>query len=134
MSDAGKIHTLVDHFFRHESGRLTAVLTRVFGLKNIELVDDVVQSALVQALETWKIQGVPEDPAAWVYRVARNRALDVIRRQSTADRLLPEWASFHESTAQPREFDRMFLTTEIADSQLRMIFTCCHPDLPQESQ
>jgi RNA polymerase sigma-70 factor (ECF subfamily) len=56
MADAVNVSSLVDHLFRHESGKLMAVLTRVFGLNNLELVEDVVQSALVQALETWKIQ------------------------------------------------------------------------------
>ena len=133
MSDAVNIPSLVDHFFRHESGKLMAVLTRVFGLSNLELVEDVVQSALVQALETWKIQGVPESPSAWIYRVARNRALDVIRHREVVDRLGSEWAAIQRFGGET-PIDRLFLSTEIADSQLRMIFTCCHPDLPEESQ
>jgi RNA polymerase sigma-70 factor (ECF subfamily) len=133
MTDAANIHSLVDHFFRHESGRLTAVLTRVFGLQNLALVDDVVQAALLQALESWKIHGVPQDPSAWMYRVAKNKALDLIRRRQTADRLGPELAVQYEN-AQPAAFDQLFLSSEIADSQLRMIFTCCDPQLPQESQ
>src|SRR5580765_2106742 len=126
MSGAASIDQLVDHFFRHQSGNLVAVLTRVFGLHNLELVEDVVQSALMQALEAWKIQGVPEDPAAWMYRVARNKVLDVIRHRDVADRLNPEWMTLRETTSRPEEFDRIFLPNEIADSQLRMIFTCCH--------
>src|SRR5262245_31548211 len=134
MSDALHIHSLVDHFFRHQSGRLVAVLTRVFGLHNLELVEDVVQGALLQALETWKIHGVPEDPAAWMYRVARNKALDLIRHRQLADRLNPEWRSLQARESEHPELDRLFLSNEIADSQLRMIFTCCHPELPEESQ
>src|SRR5215468_184270 len=134
MTDAVHIHSLVDHFFRHQSGRLVAVLTRVFGLQNLELVEDVVQGALVQALETWKIHGVPEDPAAWMYRVARNKALDLIRHRQLADRLNPEWRGLQTGKSEPVELDRLFLSNEIADSQLRMIFTCCHPELPEESQ
>jgi len=133
MSDA-HIHDLVDHFFRHQSAKLAAVLTRVFGLQNLELVEDVVQSALVEALEVWKIRGVPENPAAWMYRVARNKALDVIRRQQVADRFGPEWVLWRETTSGPAQIDRLFLANEIADSQLRMIFACCHPQLPEESQ
>jgi len=60
---------LVEHFFRHESGRLVAVLTRSLGMRRLALVEDVVQAALVQALETWSRRGVPEDPAAYVKRV-----------------------------------------------------------------
>lgn len=133
MSDAGNIPSLVDHFFRHESGRLMAVLTRVFGLHSFELVEDVVQGALLQALEVWKFQGVPDDPAAWIYRVARNKALDVIRHRSVVEKLTPEWISLR-GTSNSDPMDRLFLSSEIADSQLRMIFVCCHPELPEESR
>src|SRR5262249_10614282 len=62
---------LVEHFFRHEFGRLCAVLTRSLGVRRLALVEDVVQVAVVQALETWSRRGVPEDPAGWLYRPAR---------------------------------------------------------------
>src|SRR5258708_37460475 len=74
---------LVEHFFRHESGRLVAVLTRSLGVRRLELVEDVVQAALVQALQTWSRRGVPEDPAGWLYRTARNLAIDALRRGRT---------------------------------------------------
>src|SRR5262245_49886897 len=134
MSDAASIHSLVDHFFRHQSGKLVAVLTRFFGLHNLELVEDVVQAALVQALEAWKIHGVPQDPAAWMYRVARNKALDIVRRRQVSDRLNPEWTRLICGDEGSDPLSRFFLSHEIADSQLRMIFTCCHPQLPEESQ
>jgi RNA polymerase sigma-70 factor (ECF subfamily) len=70
---------LVEHFFRHEFGRLGAVLTRSLGVRRLDLVDDVVQAALVQALETWSRLGVPEEPAGWLYRTARNLAIDALR-------------------------------------------------------
>ena len=63
---------LVEHFFRHEFGRLGAVLTRSLGVRRLDLVEDVVQAALVQALQTWSRRGVPEDPAGWLYRAARD--------------------------------------------------------------
>ncbi len=74
---------LVEHFFRHEFGRLCAVLTRSLGVRRLDLVEDVVQSALVQALETWSRRGAPEDPAGWLYRTARNLAIDALRRERT---------------------------------------------------
>src|SRR5215831_10740048 len=74
---------LVEHFFRHEFGRLVAVLTRSLGVRRLELVEDVVQAALVQALETWSRRGVPEEPAGWLYRTARNLAIDALRRERT---------------------------------------------------
>ncbi len=84
--------TLVEHFFRHEFGRLVAVLTRSLGVRRLELVEDVVQAALVQALETWSRRGVPEDPAGWLYRTARNLAIDALRRERTHAQALPRLA------------------------------------------
>ena len=80
---------LVEHFFRHESGRLVALLTRSMGVGRIDLVEDVVQASLMQALETWARQGIPDDPAAWLYRAARNRAIDALRRERTQARVFP---------------------------------------------
>src|SRR6185295_3014936 len=83
---------LVEHFFRHESGRLVAVLTRSLGVRRLELVEDVVQAALVQALETWARRGVPDDPAGWLYRTARNLAIDALRRERIHAEALPRLA------------------------------------------
>src|SRR5881227_303687 len=80
---------LVEHFFRHEFGRLVAVLVRSLGVRRLDLVEDVVQAALVQALETWSRRGVPEDPAGWLYRTARNLAIDALRRERTHAQALP---------------------------------------------
>src|SRR4029079_13423319 len=75
--------SLVEHFFRHESGRLCALLTRSLGVRRLDRVGDVVQAALVQALESWSRRGVPEDPAGWLYRTARNLSIDALRRERT---------------------------------------------------
>ncbi len=83
---------LVEHFFRHEFGRLVAVLTRSLGVRRLALVEDVVQAALVRALETWSRRGVPEDPAGWLYRTARNLAIDALRRERTHAQALPRLA------------------------------------------
>src|SRR5262245_36086872 len=83
---------LVEHFFRHEFGRLVAVLTRSLGVRRLDLIDDVVQAALVQALETWSRRGVPEEPAGWLYRTARNLAIDALRRERTHAQALPHLA------------------------------------------
>jgi predicted RNA polymerase sigma factor len=83
---------LSEHLFRRESGRLVAALTRIFGIHNLTLAEDVVQDAFCRAIEIWKIRGVPDDPAAWLMTVARNRALDVVRRERTARTFAPELA------------------------------------------
>ena len=90
---------LVEHFFRHEFGRLCAVLTRSLGVRRLDLVEDVVQAALVQALETWSRRGVPEDPAGWLYRTARNLAIDALRRERTHAQALPRVAEDAELQA-----------------------------------
>jgi RNA polymerase sigma factor (sigma-70 family) len=132
VSDAG-VHRLVDGFFRHESGRLVAALTRVFGVRNLELAEDVVQASLIEALETWSVAGVPDNPSGWLYRVARNRGLDALRREGNALRLAPEVAATHGDDA-GAALTEVLLPGEIPDAQLRMMFACCHPGLPPRSR
>jgi RNA polymerase sigma-70 factor (ECF subfamily) len=122
---------LVEHFFRHEAGRLVSVLTRIFGWRHFDLVEDMVQATLLDALEAWRVQ-VPDNPSGWVHRVARNKILDALRRDQTGQRVIGEWAATRPSLDEG--LDELFLDSEIADSQLRMIFACCHPHLPRENQ
>src|SRR5271157_5998944 len=88
---------LEDHLFRRESGRMVATLTRIFGIHNLALAEDVVQDAFCRALEVWKFRGVPENPAAWLMATAKNRALDVLRRERTARTFAPELGRLLES-------------------------------------
>ncbi len=121
-------HRLVDHFFRHEYARLVATLTGKFGVENWDLVEDVVQSALQRALSTWSRRGIPANPAGWLHRVASNLAIDSLRRdQRQAD--LP---ADLEPASEDAGFDRV--ETVMQDHLLRMIFYCCAPSVPQESQ
>jgi RNA polymerase sigma factor (sigma-70 family) len=124
--------SLVDHFFRHEHGKLVAALSRVFGLNRLDLVEDVVQSALLEALHSWKLRGAPREPGAWIYRVARNKALDALRRERTAARLAPDVG--RSEVAEAERLDDALLDSRIRDSQLRMIFACCHPQLSPDVQ
>jgi len=126
---------LSEHLFRRESGRLVAALTRIFGVHNLTLAEDVVQDAFCRALEVWKVRGVPDNPSAWLMAVARNRALDVVRRERTARTFAPELARVLESewTLVPAVNEAFGLST-IRDEQLRMMFSCCHPRLPEETQ
>ncbi|MEW6639429.1 MAG: DUF6596 domain-containing protein [Pseudomonadota bacterium] len=114
---------------------MTAALTRIFGVHNLPLVEDVVQDAFCRALEVWNSRGTPDDPAAWLMATARNRALDLLRRQRTASRFAPELGRLLESewTVAP-VVDELFAADAIQDSQLRMMFSCCHPALSQEAQ
>src|SRR5687768_308837 len=120
--------SLVDHLFRHQSAKIVATLTRVFGSRHLDLAEDVVQDALLKALQQWPFNGVPENPAAWLMLVARNRALDLLRRDvslaSKAEQL--ELALPH--LALPTTSDGEM------DDQLALILMCCHPELPVEHQ
>ena len=88
---------LDEHLFRRESGRLVAALTRIFGVHNLALAEDVVQDAFCRALEVWKVRGVPDNPSAWLMATAKNRALDVVRRERTARTFAPEMGRLLET-------------------------------------
>jgi RNA polymerase sigma factor (sigma-70 family) len=126
---------LEEHLFRREAGRITAALTRLFGMHNLALAEDVVQDAFCRALEVWKFRGVPENPAAWLMATAKNRALDVLRRERTARNYAPELGRLLESewTLVPA-IQEVFSPGAIRDDELRMMFSCCHPRLAEESQ
>src|SRR5215470_5379752 len=124
-----------DHLFRRESGRMVAALTRIFGVHNLALAEDVVQDAFCRALEVWRIRGVPDNPSAWLMMTARNRALDVLRRQRTANTFAPELGRLLDSewTLAP-VVDEILAADAIHDSMLRMMFSCCHPRLSEAAQ
>src|ERR1700689_1822236 len=86
-----------EHLFRREAGRMAATLTRIFGIHNLALAEDAVQDAFCRALEVWKFSGMPENPSAWLMATAKNRALDVVRRQRTARTFAPELGRLLES-------------------------------------
>jgi RNA polymerase sigma factor (sigma-70 family) len=129
------INQLVDHLFRHESGKMIAVLSRLLGLQNLETAQDIVQDVLLQAMNSWRYNTVPDKPAAWLHRAARNKAIDFLRREKKFRELCPDYAYLLQSewTLFPTVHD-MFLEPEIQDSQLRMMFACCHPAILPESQ
>jgi RNA polymerase sigma-70 factor (ECF subfamily) len=132
---AAEISRLAEHLFRHEAGKLISVLTGILGLQRLELAEDVVQEALVRALQTWPYYGIPKNPAAWLTQTAKNLALDMIRREKLfADKqpqiivFIEQWADQCDPGESPA-FDN-----EIKDGRLRLMFACCHPLIPQESQ
>ena len=126
---------LSDHLFRREAGRMVATLTRVFGVHNLALAEDVVQDAFCRALEVWKFRGMPENPSAWLLATAKNRALDILRRQRTARTFAPDLGRLLDSewTLAPA-VEELFAANAIKDDLLRMMFSCCHPRLSEEAQ
>lgn len=134
-SPSKDVQTLIDHLFRLEAGRMVAILTRLFGIHNLELAEDVLQDTLHQALKDWSLGSIPDNPSGWLMVVAKRKAINAIKRErflrsfaTDMDALLKsEWTAAYT-------MDQVFLEDEIKDSQLRMIFTCCHPSLPMEGQ
>ncbi len=131
------IDNTLNHLFRQESGKMVAVLIKIFGTENIELAEDVVQDALVRALETWKFKGIPDNPRAWLYRTAKNRAIDIVRRNKHS-RLIdfsdPQKQLLTSSYTLETTMNDYWKEDHIKDDFLGMMYACCHPDISQENQ
>src|SRR6187455_534305 len=126
-----KASRIAEDFFRHESARLVGTLTARLGTHRLELAEDVVQEALVRALQTWPYRGVPDNPAAWLTQTAKNIALDHLRREQRWKEKEDGIAMAHErwlsAPATVGDNDGTF-----ADDTLRMMFVCFHPELSTE--
>ena len=133
MQESAGVSQLVEHLFRHESGKMVATLTGIFGIEHLNLAEDVVQEALARALQTWPYRGIPENPAAWIMRASRNLALDVVRREKVFRAKEPEIARLMGRDGSAPDA-AIFSEHEIADDRLRMMFVCCHPVIPPEAQ
>jgi predicted RNA polymerase sigma factor len=122
-------------FFRRESARLVAALTRIFGVENLALAEDIAQETLANAFEAWSYQGVPAHHTALLLAAAKNRVLDVFRRERTAQKFAPDLRHFIESewTLRPK-VEEFFLPDALTDDELRMMFSCCHPRLDEDVQ
>src|SRR6266480_3221562 len=128
------VSQLVEHLFRHESAKMVATLTRIFGIEHLNLAEDVVQEALGRALQTWPYRGIPENPSAWIMRASRNLALDVIRREKVFRGKETEIARLIEAGGSSAPQAVSFSENEIVDDRLRMMFVCSHPVIPPEAQ
>ena len=129
------MHPLVDHLFRHDYGRLVAVLSRRVGMHSIESVEDAVQSAMLAAVTAWTAGGIPDNPTGWLYRVAFNHLMGTRRQAARRDQLL----EVHHPTDDAARFevpedDAIVLSGELQDSLLRMLFLCCDASIPENSQ
>jgi RNA polymerase sigma factor (sigma-70 family) len=120
---------LVEDLFRNEHAHLIAALTRTLGTSNLALAEDVVQDALVRAMHAWRF-GPPRDPKAWIVRAARNRAIDIIRRERRGASLLPELANMAEVSD---TIDAALAPEADRGNQLAMMFAVCDPALTPET-
>lgn len=136
-SSVEPVKQLTDHLFRNESKKMVSVLTKIFGTENLQTAEDVVQDTLLQAMQIWKLKGVPDNPSAWLFRVAKNKAIDIIRRNK------------HSVQFDFSDNEKILLTSEytiaatmdnfwkeeiIRDDLLRMMFACSHPGISKENQ
>jgi RNA polymerase sigma factor (sigma-70 family) len=123
----------VEHFFRHETGRLHGALIRLVGVANLTLAEDVAQEALLRAMHTWSMGGVPANPSAWITRVAMNLAKDALRHKRMSASKEPAIITHIEQTfATPAV--ALEGAHEIRDDALRLLFVCCHPSLTADAQ
>jgi len=111
---------------------MVAHLTRLFGPAHLELAEETVQEAMLRALQTWPYQGVPENAGAWLFRVAHNIAIDAVRRNRTlGEKTGAVIAELSHSASAP---DDPYLEDQLRDDELRMIFMCCHPEIPRAAR
>ncbi|MBU2920258.1 sigma-70 family RNA polymerase sigma factor [Winogradskyella psychrotolerans] len=115
---------LIDHLFRHHSGKMVSVLTRIFGLQHLDIIEDAVQDTFIKASLSWRKEQ-PKYPEAWLTKAAKNRVLDIFRTIKAQKNNSLHITQGTDAIA----INELFLDAEIEDAQLRMIFTACHPKL-----
>ena len=123
---------LIPHLFRTEFRKITAVLCKVFGIAHIEVAEDIASETFLAALETWSYNGIPDNPTAWLYTVAKNKARNYFRRdQLFEQKIVPE---LKQSPTPKTEIEIDLSDKNITDSQLQMLFAICHPSISAEAQ
>ena len=123
---------LIPHLFRTEYGKLTTVLCKLFGMEHLEVAEDLASETFLAALETWTYKGVPDNPTAWLYAVAKNKARNHVNRDKLyAQKILPQ---VKQSPDKIEQLELDLSDRNISDAQLQMLFAVCHPSIPQEAQ
>jgi RNA polymerase sigma-70 factor, ECF subfamily len=124
---------LLEHLFRHQVGRVVAHLARVLGPARLDLAEESMQEAMLRALQAWPYQGIPENPAGWLFRVAHNAAIDSLRRGRFLERngalVLAELTRGLSIVSGDPGFEE-----QLRDDELRMIFMCCHPEIARDAR
>lgn len=129
----GQVHSLVEHLFRHQAGRIVAALTRAMGTRYLALAEEATQEALIRAMQTWPFRGIPAEPSAWLHTSARNHARDQIRRGANWSAKEPaiQWfleGRFLEAPGNPAVWEPRI------DDTLAMMLLCCHPEIPPDAR
>jgi len=123
---------LIPHLFRTEFRKIAAVLCKFFGIDNLELAEDIASETFLSALENWPYKGIPENPVAWLYTVAKNKAKNHLQRDQLFAEKISKQINYGSSQNEEMEID--LSEKNITDSQLQMLFALCHPSIPIESQ
>ena len=131
QQDVGSVGRLVDHLFRTEAGKIISLLTGIFGLKQMHWAEDIVQETLIDALNQWSMGDIPDNPSGWLLQVAKFKTINYLKRDQVAKSHIK---NSQNTVVEEGSWDQIFQENAIEDNQLRMIFACCHPELPIESQ
>ncbi len=123
---------LIPHLFRTEFSKITAVLCKHFGIEHIETAEDIAGDTFLQAVETWTYKGLPANPTAWLYTVAKNKARNYFHRSNIFSEKIV--GDIKNSSQQTEELEINLSDENITDSQLQMLFAICHPSIPTEAQ
>ncbi|MCR8561485.1 sigma-70 family RNA polymerase sigma factor [Mucilaginibacter sp. BJC16-A38] len=127
-----KQQELIPHLFRTEFSKITAVLGKLFGFEYIEIAEDIASDTFLLASETWSLKGLPENPVAWLYTVAKNKARDYLRRNKLFNEKIT--AEIQYASTELHEIEIDLSDNNIIDSQLQMMFAICQPSIPAEAQ
>ena len=123
---------LIPYLYRTEFRKITAVLCRSLGIEHISVAEDLVGDTFLLAAETWGLKGVPQNPAAWLYTVAKNKAKDLLKRNTLFSQKISPQIQYN--TDDTHEIDIDLSVQNIQDSQLQMMFAICYPGIPPEAQ
>lgn len=128
MKPENESKALAEHFFRLEYSKIVSVVTRYFGLSRVNMAEDIVQDTLLEAINSWDYKGIPENPSAWLYTVAKNKAINALKK-------IKQEEAYHKANSRTEEsIEITFSEEQIIDDQLRMMFACCHPSISHEAQ
>jgi RNA polymerase sigma-70 factor (ECF subfamily) len=127
-------HELVDHLFRNRAGQMVAYLTRLLGPEHLDTAEEVVQEALLKALQTWPYNGTPEHPAGWLFRVARNAAFDALKHEKLVCQKSVELGILVEGTGATGLPGDPDFEEQLRDDELRMLLMCCHPAISRDAR
>lgn len=123
---------LIEQLFKAEYRKIIAVLCKLFGIVHIEIAEDITNDTFLLASETWGLKGVPDNPAAWLYTVAKNKTKDYFKRHKIVEEKIIPYLKLNQNQTEEIEVD--LSVKNITDSQLQMIFTICNPIIPAEAQ